>query len=69
MQQRPPPNQTIKASLLDLLTSGLIDNIELDGFKGKITIRIEAISIEIELSQSEPVAGDSHSDSLNGEGG
>jgi len=69
MQQRPPPNQTIKASLLDLLNSGLIDNIELDGFKGKIIIRIEAIYIEVELSQSEPVVDDSRSDALNGEEG
>ena len=66
MQQRPPPNQTIKASLLDLLNSGLIDNIELEGFKGKITIRIEAIYIEVELSQNEPVDGDSSSDGEEG---
>jgi hypothetical protein len=65
MQQRPPPNQPIKASLLDLLQSGLVDSIELEGFKGKITIRIEAIHIEVELSQSEPV----ESQSSNGEEG
>ncbi len=68
MQQRPPPpNQPIKVSLLDLLNSGLIDNIELDGFKGTLIIRIEAIHIELHLSGSDQEAADSRSDHPNGE--
>lgn len=62
MQQRPP--QTPKMSLLELLQNGLIENIELDGFKGKLIIRIEAVHIELHLSGSEPLDEES---SPNGE--
>lgn len=70
MQQRPPQNQPIKVSLLDLLNNGLIDNIELDGFQGKLIIRIEALTIELHLSGREPLdSSDGDSDHMNGQEG
>lgn len=62
MQQPPSP-----LTFLEMLRNGLIENIELDGFKGKLIIHIEALTIELHLSGSEPLESDGATNPINGE--